>query len=519
MAEALSSHDLCRLCLRWGSSNREVARLAGISPTTVAKYRTLLKVNDVTRETLAQLKESELQELLQAKKGGAARAFAEPDWSALAQEYKRRDVTVSLLYAEYLEAASPSAGSPAMSLSTFDRRLRGDGVSMRQAHPAGDSMCLDFSGKHLFVTDRETGSQTPVEIFVAALPHSRLIFAVAVLSQRKHDWIECNTRALEYLGGAPKMAIPDNLKSAVTMPRLGSMGPVINKTYLDFGDHYGIEIVPARPRKPKDKSHAEIAVRVVNIWIIARLRNHVFHSIEEINSAIAPLIEQINDKPRRKLGGRSRRELFEEFERVTLTPLPPTRFEYVAWISNVRVPLDYHISFRGDYYSVPHSLVGKTVTLGVSRSTVKIYGEIPIVPVAVHPLGSGSGATLTSPEHQTGRHRMYAAQNVDELVRWAEETGPEILALFRSILANKRIPPISAIRQMGRVQKLLTDYGSERLTNACAIANVLGVQHVENLVNILKNEIDLRKRPNSDEARAHPVAHDNIRGPDAYSGA
>ncbi|WP_029406951.1 IS21 family transposase [Thiomicrorhabdus sp. Milos-T2] len=520
--QKLSPRDVCRIAIDERLSHREVARVANVSATTVNKYRSLMKIHGIkNKDELNKLSNTELEEIIQARYKGASKNFIEPDWDQVYLEYQKRDVTITLLYQEYVEASSDINGATLLSESSFGRRLRKfcqvRGLSMRQTHLPGQEMFVDFSGKHLFLTDPKTGDRKPIEMFVASLGASRMLFATAVKTQKKTDWIEANVRALEYFGGTTAMIIPDNLKSAVTKPGGKGRDPQVNRSYLDFAEHYGTVIVPARPRMPKDKSLAEIGVRIVNMWIIASLRNHVFYSLSDMNMMILSKIDYYNERRTRRLGA-SRRELFEELEAGCLMPLPPTRHEYTEWRDSVRVPKDYHISHNKDFYSVPHHLVGRTVSYCVTRSTIRVYSEQSSKPAAIHTLGPGIGANITNREHMPEAHKIYASQNVEELLEWASSIDEEIKILFEAIIANKRIPAITAIRQMSKGQKLVKEYGHDRFASACQYANSVGTQTLPSIENILRLNMDLRKSVDESEFIAEPSPHKNIRGSEAYKG-
>ena len=70
----------------------------------------------------------------------------------------------------------------------------------------------------------------------------------------------------------------------------------------DMASHYDTAIVPARPRKPKDKAKVEVGVQIVERWIVARLRNRQFFSLDQANAAIRPLLDELNSKVTRHLG-------------------------------------------------------------------------------------------------------------------------------------------------------------------------------------------------------------------------
>ena len=141
---------------------------------------------------------------------------------------------------------------------------------MRQIHRAGEAAFVDFSGKKARIADPTTGVVREVELFVGVLGASNYTYAEAVASQRIEDWIGANVRMLEFFGGVPRQLVPDQLRSAVSSP--SRYEPVVQRTYADLARHYGTAVVPARPGKPRDKAKVEVAVQIVQRWILARLR-------------------------------------------------------------------------------------------------------------------------------------------------------------------------------------------------------------------------------------------------------
>ena len=156
------------------------------------------------------------------------------------------------------------------------------------------------------------------------------------------DWIGSHQRTFSFLGGVVEIVVPDNLKSGVHKASL--YDPDINPTYQDMAEHYGVAVIPARVRAPKDKSKAEIGVYVVERWILAALRNRTFFSLAELNQAIRKLLVRLNDRPFRKLPG-SRQEMFASIDQPALRALPANAYTYAEW-KKVRVHIDYHVEFE-----------------------------------------------------------------------------------------------------------------------------------------------------------------------------
>ena len=184
---------------------------------------------------------------------------------------------------------------------------------MRQRHVAGEQMFVDYAGTTLDVACPKTGEMMAVQLFVATLGASNYTYVEASWTQSLPDWTASHVRALEFFGGVPAQIVPDNLKSGVIKACLYE--PEINRTYADLATHYDTAILPTRPRKPKDKAKVEAAVLLAMRWIMARLRNTTFFSLDELNAAIGPLRDQLNAKVSRHLGA-SRKQLFEELDKT-----------------------------------------------------------------------------------------------------------------------------------------------------------------------------------------------------------
>lgn len=353
--------ELCRYLLRTDLSNRKIAHQVRLAPSTVVRYRQRLRALNAQWEHVQALDEAALDQWLNPKRGAHKRRFVEPDWDYVHSELRKRGVTIALLHEEYAQDLESGVMSETEFRRRYQRYARSRGLVMRQARVPGQDLFLDFSGGRPTLTDQETGQTTPVELFVAVMGASRKTFVHAVASQKSVDWIACNAKALEFYGGVPTYLVPDNLKAAVTKVTRGE-GALLNMTYAEFAAHYEVMVLPARPRKPKDKAPVEIGVLLAQRWILARLRNRVFFSLPELNAAIAELVDRMNERPMRGCGGKSRQQLFEELDAPALAPLPIEPYEYAEWKLKVPVGQDYHVPWEGHFYSVPHNLVGSKVT-------------------------------------------------------------------------------------------------------------------------------------------------------------
>nr|WP_261334118.1 IS21 family transposase [Rhizobium leguminosarum] len=186
------------------------------------------------------------------------RRRVEPDWAAFAIELKKPGVTLLILWEEYRAAHPDGYGYSRFCdlFRGFEQRLA---PTMRQEHVAGDKVFVDYSGRRVPIVDRKTGEVREAELFIGVLGASSYTFAEATWTQTLPDWIGSHVRMFSFFGGVPRLIVPDNLKSGVS--RASFYDPEINRSYGMMASHYGVGILPARPRRPKDKAKVENGVR------------------------------------------------------------------------------------------------------------------------------------------------------------------------------------------------------------------------------------------------------------------
>ena len=163
--------------------------------------------------------------------------------------------------------------------------------------------------------------------------------------------------AYNYFGGATRLLIPDNLKTGVT--KNTRYETQINRSYQELARHYNTAIVPARVRKPQDKSMAEGTVKFASTWIVAAMRNQKFFTIQEVQRAVSEKLDELNDRPFQKREGSRKRAYLEE-EQSFMLPLPATRYEPAIW-TQATIGSDYLVTDGKNKYSVPFDLIGEQV--------------------------------------------------------------------------------------------------------------------------------------------------------------
>jgi transposase len=501
---------VCRLLLTTDLSNREIAERCHVSHNTVGRYRERLEEEGLTWAQIVELSEPQIDARLNNGREKAKQRFIEPDWSYVHAELHWTGVTLTLLYEEYAGGVEAGQMSDREFRRRYDRYKRSLGLVMRQVRRPGEELFVDYSGKRPSITDPATGVRQPVELWVGVLGAGRKTFAVCTMTQQIPDWIDAHVRALEYFGACPKYLVPDNLKSAVV--RISRKeGHYINPTYQGFADHYDMMVLPTRARKPKDKASVEAAVRLAQMWILARLRNRTFFSIDELNRAVEELLEPLNSKPMRTRGGKSRNQLFEQLDLPAMRPLPVQAYEFAEWKIDVPVPNDYHVAVDGNYYSVPHTLVARKVNLKICARVIEIYHHQQRV--ATHERANTPDSVKTKAEHQPPAHRLYGEEQLAELVSWSEAAGESVNAFVRQHL---QLHSGAASLQVFRGLKSLSrDFGSERLEQACSRALRMKATSITSVRSMLARGIENSPLQN-EAANDSPPAHENVRGAANY---
>ncbi len=500
--------EVLRLRCEVGLSVRQVASSVQMARSSVGEYERRLAAAGLSWPLPEGLSDTELERrLFPPPPPVPSTTRPVPDWATVHQELRRPGVTLMLLWEEY-RAAHPQGFAYSWFCEHYGEWAGKLDLAMRQRHRAGEKLFVDYAGQTVEVVDRATGEVRTAQVFVAVLGASNYTYAEATWTQALPDWIGAHVRAFAYIGGTPEVLVPDNLRSGVS--RTCRYEPELNPTYAELAHHYGVAVLPARVRKPRDKAKAESGVQLVERWILAALRHRTFFSLAEFNGAIAELLERLNDKPFKKLPG-SRREAFEQLDRPALRPLPATPYVYATW-KKVRVHIDYHVELDGHYYSVPYALVKQQLEARLTERTVELFHKG--TRVASHVRSYTKGRHTTTLEHMPKAHREYAEWTPQRLVRWAEQTGTATAGVVEHILAT-RVHPQQGFRSCLGILRLGQRYGTERLEAACRRALHLNAWRYKSIASILERGLDRQPLPEQTDLTL-PGTHDHVRGPDYY---
>ncbi|WP_456389921.1 IS21 family transposase [Profundibacter sp.] len=486
-----------------GMSTREMASSLSVGRTTLRGYLHRAKIAGLTWPQAGELSDNDLERILFPRTVGDVRgSYPQPDWAYIHSELRRKGVTLCLLWEEY-RSVHPDGYGYSRFCELYTRWEGKLSPVMRQRHPAGERLFVDYAGATMDVACPQTGELRTAQLFVATLGASNYTYVEASWTQTLPDWISSHVRAFDFFGGVSAQVVPDNLKAGVT--KACFYDPAINRTYADMARHYDTTIVPARPKKPKDKAKVEGAVLLVERWIMARLRNRCFFSLDELNAAIHPLLDQLNSKVTRHLGA-SRRDLFETLDKPALKPLPVEPYAYAEW-KQCRAGLDYHVDIGRHYYSVPHQLLKQKLWARITARTVEVYFKGKRV--AAHVRSSGNRQHSTHKDHMPAHHRFKADWTPERIRRQAAKIGTNT-EIYVEVIMRERRHPEQGYRSCLGILRLAKTFGHERLEAACERALEINARSYTSLHSILKNGLDRQSRTRATDEPA--ITHPNIRG-------
>jgi hypothetical protein len=333
------------------------------------------------------------------------------------------------------------------------------GTYVRREFAPGDRCEVDYAGQKLEWIDRRTGEIHDAVVFIGVLGHSQYMFAYATVNAKSKYFLESHRRMYEHFGGVPAVTVPDCLKQGVSRCHL--YDPDINPSYTELAQHYHTAVVPARPRHPKDKAIVEGAVTLSLRYFRWLYRDHTFYSIDELNAALAKVVEVINHKIHSRFKT-SRHALWESTEKATLRELPETPYEYIEWLT-ARVHPDCHVATDGNYYSVPHMHRGKEVKIRISSKQVEIYYQNERL--AVHGrVGPKSNRFTTVFEHLPENAKAYRETIPSHLLSQAKFLHVDLHELIKEMFEA------DTLGNLRRAQGLIRSAKKEIMKNGHAKA-------------------------------------------------
>jgi transposase len=494
-------------------SDEKIARIVGIGETTVRQYLNRAKEAGITWPVPEYLCDKKLEESLYSRQFEQdSDKYDLPDFESIHKELLKKGVTLSLLWEEYKKSYVNYC-----CYSLFCRMYKewcatGD-TWMMQSHKAGDDTFIDWAGLTFPIYNPKDGEvDFEAQIFVSALGASTYIFCEGFRTQQIPDWALAHKHMSEFYEGVSDYWIPDNCKTAVS--RSNRYEPGFQGAYDALARYYKVAILPARVRRPQDKSKVEAAVYLVENQILAPLRNLKFFSLEEFNLAVRPLLMDINKKPFQKMPGSSRYSLYLEIEKPALNPLPDVPYESFYY-GRETLNNGYHIFIEGVPYSVPYTLVGKSIESRHNERTVEFFYNSK--QIAIHQRSFQSGIPVTKKEHQPIKHQRHAESTDPENIKTqAAKMGDSVLKWVVHVLEDPDIKEKQRLNTALGVVRLSKTYSLARVNAACARGVFYNNFFFKGIEDILKRNLDNSPLPSIETLEPLPQQHANVRGSEYY---
>lgn len=489
--------------------NREIARRLKISAGSVSNYLTRAKAAKLVWPLADEWTEDKIYAVM-FPSSSRNPTHPLPDFGRVHKELKRKGVTLLLLWYEY-QSLFPNGYSYSRYCELYQTFIGKLKPSMRLTHHAGEKLFVDYSGLTVPWIDKITGEVHNAQIFVAVLGASNYTFIEATADQSLLSWISSHIHAFEFFGGVTVCLVPDNLRSGITKSHL--YDPDVNRTFQELADHYGVAVVPARVRTPKDKSKVEVGVQGIQRWILAPLRDVTFFSVHDINEAVRPLLQAYNERAFAELEG-SRLSQYLEIDKLALKPLPSRPYTYAEW-KRARAGIDYHVAIEKHYYSVPYRFLKESIDVRISSTTIECFHKGNRIALHQRILKPGHS---TIHEHMPRAHQDYAQWTPQRMYTWANSIGPNTGQLIKALTELYKIPEQSYRGCLG-ILRMSKQYGNDRLENAAIRALHIGAIRYKNIESILKSGLDQQPLPlpEAEPMTAEPtLLHDNIRGSKYY---
>jgi transposase len=493
---------------RQGASNRSISRELELDKETVNNYVRKLKANGFKIDELLLLDDP----VLEGKFMAGSAAYTDKRFETFKEliphlegELRRKHVTRWGLWQEYISDHSDGYRNSQFCFHLNQLTQARKPVAILE-HSPGKKLYVDFAGDTIDYVDRQTGEIHKAQVFVATLPYSDYTFAMAVSSQSTDNFLYALSCCLTFLGGCPKILVPDNLKAAVI--KADPYEPTLNHIMEDFANHYNFAVLPARARKPRDKASVENSVKIIYHRVYAKLRNRTFFSIRELNDAFKEKVMEHN-QTRMQQRDYSRQEKFLAEEKQLLSPLPATDFE-IKYYANLRVAANNCIYLGRDkhYYSVPYTYIGQKVSVIYTRTIVQIYCDGQSI--ATHSRRFGFGYT-TVKEHLCSSHQHYGERSPEYYIQMAEKRSTGLGKLIKEIFEQTQIPE-TVFKRCDGLLSLQRKTDPTLFERACQIAlenNQLSCNFVKK---VIENKTFMQNQTETEDNVKPLPKHENIRG-------
>lgn len=487
-------------------SNRKIENMLGFSHQTIGRDLHLLKAQQLDYVEICALDDEELTQRLFPDAPFAKSKWRLPDFDQWVGELPKKNQTIRNLWYHYYFENPDDAYELSTIYQKFEAHCKLNNLEALLEHRPGEEAQFDYCGTQISLTLLGATDKEVFSIFVGVLCHSKYFLACATPRQTSNDWVEGSKAFFEYIGGVPKIGIPDNPKAIATKPRPNLQ---LNPIYKAFVDHYGFVAMPARPGEPRDKGIVESTVKFVSERILVDIEKKSFRNLEELNTYLRKECDKLNAQPFQKRST-SRLELFESAEKPILDPLPEKPFKHIERAYSCTVPSHYRVTVDEHRYSVPWRWANRSADVVVTKDEVSIThaSKKPVV----HKRSLEKGGETIIKSHLHPKHEAMVLLPKSEFLSWAEEYGDNTLQFIEKIHEGKPDGDIRANQACKSVQSTARKYASFEVEAAIGFCLHFKQYTPTALKHALASKVYL------DDGFAPPVVgmHENVRGAQHY---
>lgn len=491
----VSRVEVLELLRRWqvGGSCRGLSRATGLSRSTVEKYIRVAEECGVKRGGPPPT-EAQVMALVKLHVAGP-RQVTTPAQDALSpraeqirrwleEEHLQLTRVQELLAQQVCRASYRSLHRFVVKRGWWRLSRERATVRMEETKP-GEVAEVDF-GRLGVIWDSESGRRRLVWALVVVLAYSRHCFVWPLFQQRLGDAIEGLEAAWAFFQGIPRILVPDNMPAAVNSP--DPLHPRLTRGFLEYSQHRGFFVDPARVRRPRDKPHVERGVPYARERFF---KGGNFLGLLDMRDQARQWCLEVAG---RRVHGTTQRmplAVFLEEEQAHLLPWDGDPYEVADWRTATVHP-DHHISYRYALYSAPSTTCppGSKVEVRGDSKLVRIYHRGVLV--KLHPR-QPKGGRSTDPNDYPQELTLYTLRNPDRLKRRAAELGPAVGAFADRLLSGAL--PWAKLRQAQKLLRLGERYTAERLDAACSRALTVDLMDVRRVERILVEALETEAVP------------------------
>lgn len=391
------------------------------------------------------------------------------------------NLTASRLYGMVVERGYPGGSDYFRQLISFYRPKTPAEAYLRLRTLAGEQAQVDWGHfGHINIGD----AKRPLMAFVMVLSYSRKVFLRFYLNARTENFLRGHEQAFNYFQGIPRVALYDNLKSAV----LDRQGDAVrfNPTLLAFAAHYHFEPRPCAVYRGNEKGRVERSIRYIRDNFFAARH---YTCLDDLNQqALLWCDTSASNRPCPEDKSKTVQKTFlEEQPRLIKLPDNPYPCDEVETVSIGKTP---YARFDLNDYSVPHTQVRKKLVIRATLDEVSILDGSDVV--AKHKRSYDKAKQIECEEHI----QSLASQKAQGRLGRAQDRLTQSIDCAREFLQSAAAHGYSPKSISKHLLLLLDDYGACSLDKAMRVALEKKVPHPNSVRMILqKHREEAQEQP------------------------